>query len=66
MGPEVAARVREPGLDLTAAIDSMAARLTAQPELPADLTSALQRAQALRDDLVRLLSPDDDRVRAFH
>ncbi len=65
MGPEVAARVREPGLDLTAAIDSLAARLTAQPELPADLTSALQRARALHDDLVRLLSPDDDRYVHF-
>jgi len=65
MGPEVAAHVREPGLDLTSAIDSLAARLTAQPELPADLASALQRARALHDDLVRLLSPDDDRYVHF-
>jgi len=65
MGPEVAARVGEPGLDLTAAIDSLIGRLTARPELPPDLTSALQRARALRDDLVRLLSPDDERYVHF-
>jgi ATP-dependent DNA helicase DinG len=65
MTPEIAARVREPGLDVTAAIDSLVGRLTARTELPADLTSALQRARALRDDLVRLLSPDDDRYVHF-
>jgi ATP-dependent DNA helicase DinG len=65
MSPEIAARVREPGLDVTAAIDSLVARLTTRPELPTDLASALQRARALSDDLVRLLSPDDDRYVHF-
>jgi ATP-dependent DNA helicase DinG len=65
MSAEIAARLREPGLDLTAAIDSLIGRLTARPELPADLTSARERAQALREDLVRLLSPDDDRYVHF-
>jgi ATP-dependent DNA helicase DinG len=65
MSPEIAVRVREPGLDVTAAIDSLVGRLTSRAELPADLTSALQRARALRDDLVRLLSPDDDRYVHF-
>jgi ATP-dependent DNA helicase DinG len=65
MSPEIAGRVREPGLDVTAAIDSLVARLTTRPELPTDLMSALQRARALRDDLVRLLAPDDDRYVHF-
>jgi ATP-dependent DNA helicase DinG len=65
MSPEIAQRVREPGLNVTSAIDSLLARLTTQPELPADLTSAVERARALRDDLVRLLSPDDDRYVHF-
>jgi ATP-dependent DNA helicase DinG len=65
MSPEIAARVREPGLDVTAAIDSLVGRLTTRTELPADLTSALQRARALRDDLERLLSPDDERYVHF-
>jgi ATP-dependent DNA helicase DinG len=62
---EVAARTREPGLDLTGALDSLIGRLTSRTELPADLTTAGDRARALLDDLMRLLNLDDARYVHF-
>jgi len=63
--PEIAERLREPGLDVMAAVDSFVGHLSNQPELAPDLASAVQRARALRDDLDRLLTLDDERYVHF-
>jgi ATP-dependent DNA helicase DinG len=60
MTPEIAERLREPGLDVMTTLDSFVGHLSTRPELPPDLTSAVQRARAMRDDLDRVLTIDDD------
>jgi ATP-dependent DNA helicase DinG len=62
---EIAARAREPGLDLIGSLDSLMGRLTSRTELPADLTTAVDRARALLEDLTRLLALDDARYVHF-
>jgi ATP-dependent DNA helicase DinG len=57
--PEMAERVREPGLDLVTTLEALIAHLRARPELPPDLASAVERAGSLQADLNRLIEPSE-------
>jgi ATP-dependent DNA helicase DinG len=61
--PDMAVRLRETGLDLLSTLDSLVSDLRTRPELPADLTSAVDRARTLRADIDRLLEDDEKYVR---
>ena len=59
MTPDIAGRLNDVGLALGTALESLAALVKAQPDVPEDLAAAGARALALADDLRLLLAADD-------